>query len=57
MSRALTPELVHQIRATGLTDTEWARRLNVAVRTVRDGNGRGQNPVAKPARERSSYFQ
>lgn len=72
----LTEDLVKQIRIAGLTDTEWSRRLNVSVKTIRnarvgntwprvatsfdnltrEGNGRGQNPIAKPARERWSYF-
>ena len=36
MRATLTPELVHQIRTTGLSDTHWARRLDVPVRTIRD---------------------
>ena len=69
--RKLTADLVRQIRIDGLADTEWARRLDVPVKTVRNarvgstwsrittppdirlrnGDGRGQNPIAKLARE------
>ena len=32
---SLTPDQVHQIRTTGLTDTEWERRLRIPAQTIR----------------------
>jgi hypothetical protein len=47
--RMLTPELVHQIRTARLTDTEWSRRLDVSVRTIRDARvGNTWPSVATP---------
>jgi len=32
---SLTPDLVHQIRTAGLTDTWWAQRLRKSSRAIR----------------------
>ena len=54
MTAILTPDLVHQIRTATLPDTEWARRLDVPVRTVRDARTGNTWPrVATPPDNRA----